>query len=142
MIIDTIKNKIFQIAPTGFEGDADEEEVLKRHRDKINRLSSKKSEIPTIQERKKDFTANDLDKLYIGNADDLDKLLLDTEKHLDPDLIENYFLDTSSKNISEFLKHKKDTSYGKIEVALIKNKLKDLKTDTKYMLENEEKKTT
>ena len=43
------------------------------------------------------------------------------------------------KKISEFLKDKKDTSYGKIEVAFIKNKLKDLKTDTKYMPENEVK---
>ena len=32
-----------------------------------------------------------------------------------------------------------DTSYGKIEVVLIKNKLKELKTDIKYMPENEVK---
>ena len=32
-----------------------------------------------------------------------------------------------------------NTSYGKIEVVLIKNKLKDLKTDIKYMPENEVK---
>ena len=38
-----------------------------------------------------DFTADDLDKMHIGNADDLDKLLLDTEKYLDLDLIEKYF---------------------------------------------------
>ena len=43
------------------------------------------------------------------------------------------------KKISAFLKHKKNTSYDKVEVALIKNKLKDLKTDIKYMPENEVK---
>ena len=43
------------------------------------------------------------------------------------------------KKISEFLKDKNDTSYGKIEVDLIKNKLKYLKTDIKYMPENEVK---
>ena len=61
--------------------------------------------------------------MYIGNADDLDELLLDTEKYLDPDLIKKFFFFNSS--------------YGKIEVALTKNKLKDLKTDIKYMPENE-----
>ena len=77
--------------------------------------------------------------MYIGNADDLDKMLLDKEKYLDPNLIEKYFFNSSLKKISEFLKHKKDTSYGKIEVALIKNKLKDLKTDIKVMPKNEVK---
>ena len=86
-----------------------------------------------------DFTADDLDKMYIGNADDLDELLLDTEKYLDCNQIEKYFFNRSLKKISELLKHKKDTSYGNIEVALIKNELKDLKTDIKYMPENEVK---
>ena len=75
--------------------------------------------------------------MYIGNADDLDRLLRDTEKYLDPNLNEKYFFNTSLKKISEFLKHKKNTSSGRIEVALIKNKLKDLKTDVKYMPEDE-----
>ena len=73
--------------------------------------------------------------MYIGNADDLDKLLLDIEKYLDPDLIEKYFFNRVFKKISGFLKHKKDTSYGKTEVALINNKLNDSKTDFKYMPE-------
>ena len=38
-----------------------------------------------------DFTADDLDKMYIGNAD-LDKLLLDAEEYLEPDLVKKYFL--------------------------------------------------
>ena len=37
------------------------------------------------------FTADDLDKIYIGNSNDRNKLLLDTEKYLDPDLTEKYF---------------------------------------------------
>ena len=86
-----------------------------------------------------DFTADGLDKMCIGNADDLDELLLDTEKYLDPDLIEKYFFNMSLKKISDFLKHKKDTFYGKTEVDLINNKLKDLKTDIKYMPGNEVK---
>ena len=81
MIIDAFKNKIFPMVSTGFEWDVDEEEVLKRHGDKINILPSKKNELPT--------TAGDLDKMYTCNVDDLDKLLLDTEKYLDPDLAEN-----------------------------------------------------
>ena len=85
------------------------------------------------------FTADDLDKMYIGNADDLDKLLLDTEKYLDPDLTKKYFFNKSLKKVSEFLKPRKDKSYDKIEVALIKNRLKDLKRDIKYMPENEVK---
>ena len=46
-----------------------------------------------------DFTVDDLDKIYIGNANDLNKLLLDTEKYLDPDLIEKYFFNRSLKRI-------------------------------------------
>ena len=63
-----------------------------------------------IQEEEEDFTANDFDRMYIGNADDLDKLLFYTEKYLDPDLIKKYFFSSSLKKISEFLKRKKDTS--------------------------------
>ena len=63
----------------------------------------------------------------------------DTEKYLDPDPIEKYFFNMSLKKISDFLKHKKDTFYGKTEVGLINNKLKDLKTDIKYMPGNEVK---
>ena len=77
--------------------------------------------------------------MYIGNADDLDELLLETEKCLDPDLMKKYFFKSSLEKKSQFLKHGKDKPYGKIEVALIKNKLKDLKTDIKYEPENEAK---
>ena len=63
-----------------------------------------------IQEEKEDFTANDFDRMYIGNADDLDKLLFYTKKYLDPGLIKKYFFSSSLKKISEFLKRKKDTS--------------------------------
>ena len=73
----------------------------------------------------------------IGNADHLDKLFLDAKKYLDPHLIKKYFFNRSLKKISEFLKHKKDAFYDKIEVDFTKNKLKDLKTDIKYMPENE-----
>ena len=66
-------------------------------------------------------------------------MILDTGKYLDSNQIEKYFFNSSLKKISELLKHKKDTSYGNIEVALIKNELKDLKTDIKYMPENEVK---
>ena len=53
-----------------------------------------------------DFTSDDLEKIYIDDADNLDKLLFDTGKYLDPDLINKYFFNKSLKNIFEFLKHK------------------------------------
>ena len=135
MIINAFKNEIFPLVPSGYTSD-----------DKSLRLDSPTSSFSTTdksdmfdESNESDFTADDLDKMYIGNADDLDELLLDTEKYLDPDLIEKYFFSRSLKKISEFLKHKRDTSYGKVEVALVKNKLKDLKNDIKYMPENEVK---
>ena len=102
MIIDAFKNEISPKAHTGFEDDVDEEEVLKRHCDKINRLPSKKSELPTIKEEKENFTANDLDKMHTGNAYYLDKLLLDAEKYLDPDQIKKYFFNKSLKKYLNF----------------------------------------
>ena len=62
LIIDAFKNEKFLKVPTGFEYDVDEEEVIKRHLDRTDRLPSKKSELPTIQE---DFTVDDLDKCIL-----------------------------------------------------------------------------
>ena len=119
MIIEAFKNKIFPLSnPNYYPEYTSEKDTLSR-----SSISSDSEDIsPRGATDKSDFTADDLDKTYIGNADDLDKLLLDAEKYLDPDLIEKYFFNGSLKRISEFLKHKKDTSYGKIKVALIKNK--------------------
>ena len=135
MIINAFKNRIFELVTSSYTSD-----------DKDLRPDSPTSSFSTTDKSDKsdesnefDFTANGLDKLYIGNADDLDKLLLDKEKYLDPDLIERYFFTKSLKKISQFLKHKKVTSYGKIQVALIKNKLNNLKIDIKYLPKNEVK---
>ena len=136
MIINAFKSEIFPLVPSGYTSDDD----------KVLRLDSPASSFSTTdksdkfdESNKSDFTADDFDNMYIGNADDFDELFLDTEKYLDPDLIKKYFCNRPLKKISDFLKDKKDTSYGKIEVALIKNKLKYLKTDIKYMPENEVK---
>ena len=133
MIINAFKSEIFPLVPCGYTSD----------NDKGLRPDSPASSFSTTDRSdksdKSDFTAEDLDKIYIGNADDLDELLPDTEKYLDPDLNKKYFFSKSLKKIFELLKHKKDTSYSKIEVALIKKKLKDLKIDIKYMPENEVK---
>ena len=68
MIIDAFKNKIFPIAPTGFEDDDD----------KGLQPDSPDSSFSTTDKSDKsdesDFTADDLDKIYIGNAVDLDKI--------------------------------------------------------------------
>ena len=82
-----------------------------------------------------DFTADDLDKTYIGNADDLDELL----KCLDSDLSEEDLFNKSLKEIFEFLKHKKGTLYDKTKITLIKSKLRVLKNDIKNISENEVK---
>ena len=89
MIINGFKTKIFTGVPTSFEDDDD----------KGLRPDSPDSSFSTTDKSdesdESDFTADDLDKMYIGNADDLDKLLVDTEKHLDPDLIKKYFFERS-----------------------------------------------
>ena len=77
-----------------------------------------------------DFTVDDLDTTYIGNANDLNKLLFDTEKYLDPDLIEKYFFNRSLKRIFD---------QNKTKITLIKSRLRDLKNDIKYMSQNEVK---
>ena len=50
---------------------------------------------------KSNFTADDLDNMYISNANDLDQLLLDTEKHLDTDVVKKYFFNNSLRKVSE-----------------------------------------
>ena len=77
MIIESFKNKIFPLSnPDYYPEYTSEKDILSR--------SSISSDSEDITQRsatdKSDFTADDLDKMYIGNADDLDKLLLDTEK--------------------------------------------------------------
>ena len=50
MIIDAFKNKIFPKAPTGFEDDVDEDELLKRH--------ERDSRRPIIEEEPEDEKPN------------------------------------------------------------------------------------
>ena len=75
MIINAFKNGIFPLVPTGYTS----------HDDKGLQPDSPTSSFSTTDKSDKsdesnefDFTADDLDKMYIGNADDLDKLLLDS----------------------------------------------------------------
>ena len=135
MIINELKNKLFPLYSGNYYEEFKEESSESKNENISPRGATDKSD----KYDESNFTADDLYKMYIGNADDLDKLFLDTEKYLDPNLIKNYFFERSLKIMSDFLKHKKDTPYGKIEVALIKNNLKDLKTDIKYKPENEVK---
>ena len=139
MIINAFKKGIFPLVPSRYTPDDDK--CLQPDSPTSSYITTVKSDESdeSNESNEFDFTSDDLDKMYIGNADDLDKLLLDTEKYLHSDLIEKYFFNKSFKKISEILKQKKDTPYGKIEVALIKNKLKDLKNDIKYMPDNEVK---
>ena len=106
---------------------------------KISPISSFSTTDKSGKSNEFDFNADDLDKIYIGNADDLGELHLDTEKYLDPHLIEKYFFNKSFKKIFEFLKHKKGTLYNKTETTLIKSRLRDLKNDVKNISENEVK---
>ena len=96
MIINAFKNGILPLVPSGYTSDDD----------KGLRPDSPASRFSTTDKSDKpdepDFTADDLDKMYIGNADDLDKLLLDTEKYLDPDLIEDHFFNRSLKKYLHF----------------------------------------
>ena len=137
MIINAFKNEIFPLVPSGYTSDDDDKGLPPDS--PTSSFSTTDKSNKSDESNEFDFTADDFDEMCIGNADDLDKLLLDTEKYLDLDLIEKYFFNRSLKKISAFLKHKKDTSYGKIEVALIKNRLEDLKIDIKYMPKNEVK---
>ena len=73
MIIDAFKNKIFPKAPTGFEDDVDEDELLKRH--------ERDSRLPTIEEEPEDEIPN------IDTFEQITKL----EEFYVPDLINKYF---------------------------------------------------
>ena len=133
MIVNTFKNGTFPFVFSDYTSDDD------RDLQPDSRTSSFSTTDKSDKSNEFDFTADDLDKIYIGNADDLDELLLDTDKYLDPDLIEKYFFNKSLKKLFEFLKHKKGALYNKTKITLIKSRLRDLKNDIKNMSENEVK---
>ena len=103
MIVNAFKNEIFPLVPSDYTSDDD------RRLRPDSPISSFGTTDKPDKSNELDFTADDLDKIYIGNADDLNKLLLDTERYLDPDRIEKYFFNKSLRKIFEFLKHKKGT---------------------------------
>ena len=92
MIIKAFKNGIFPLVPTGYTSDDDK--GLRPDSPTYSFSTTDKSD-KSDESNGSDFTADDLDKMYIGNADDLDELLLDTEKYLNPDLIKKYFFNGS-----------------------------------------------
>ena len=76
MIINAFKSEIFPLVPSGYTSDDD----------KGLRLDSPTSSFSTTdnsdkfdESNKSDFTADDFDNMYIGNADDFDELFLDSE---------------------------------------------------------------
>ena len=79
MIICAFKNKIFSKAPTGFEDDVDEDELLKRH-ERDSRLS-------TIEEEPDDEIPN------ISTLEQITEL----DKFYGRDLIYKYFPENSFK---------------------------------------------
>ena len=89
MIINAFKNGIFPLVPSGYTSDDDK--GLRPDIPTSSFITTDKSD-KSDESNQFDFTADDLDKMYIGNADDLDKLRPDTEEYIDPDLIEKYFL--------------------------------------------------
>ena len=95
MIANAFKNGIFPLVPSDYTSDDDKS---------LRPDNSTSSFSTTDKSNEFDFTSDDLDKIYIGDADDLDELLLDAEKYLDPDLIENYFFNKSLKKYLNFLK--------------------------------------
>ena len=133
MIVNTFKNGTFPFVFSDYTSDDD------RDLQPDSPTSSFSTTDKSDKSNEFDFTADDLDKIYIGNADDLDELLLDTDKYLDPDLIEKYFFNKSLKKLLEFLKHKNGALYNKTKITLIKSRLRDLKNDIKNMSENEVK---
>ena len=86
MIIDAFKNKIFPKAPTGFEDNVDEEELLKCH--------ERDSRQTTIEEEPKDEIPN------IDTFEQIAKL----DKLYGPDLVNRYFIETSLIKIMKKLK--------------------------------------
>ena len=74
IIINAFKNEIFPLVPSGYTSDDDK--GLQPDIPASSLSTTDKSD----KSDESDFTADDLDKMYIGNTDDLDKLLFDTEK--------------------------------------------------------------
>ena len=99
MINNAFKNGIFPLAPSGYTSDDDKDLRPDSPTSRFNTTNKSNKSDESDESNEFDFTTDNLDKMYIGNADDLDKLLLDTEKYLDPDLIEKYFFNKSLKNI-------------------------------------------
>ena len=77
MIVNAFKNGIFPLVPSGYTSDHDK--GLRPDSPTSNFSTPDKSN-ESDESNEFDFTADDLDKMHIGNADDLDKSLLGTEK--------------------------------------------------------------
>ena len=89
MIVNAFKNKMCPIVPDDFS-----------HYDGDVPSRSRSSSTSTTD--KSDFTADDIDKIYIGDIDGVDEFLFDTEKYLDLDLIGKYFFNKSLKKYLNF----------------------------------------
>ena len=87
MIIDAFKNKIFPKAPTGFEDDVDENELLKKRHEEDSRL-------PTIEEEPED---------EISGSRTLEQIA-EIDKFYGSDLINKYFIEKSLTEIIHKLK--------------------------------------
>ena len=87
MIIDAFKNKIFPTAPTGFQGDVDEDELLKKHHEKDSKL-------PAIEEEPEDEISD------ISGLEQINRL----DKFYGSGLINKYFKETSLIKIINQLK--------------------------------------
>ena len=87
MIINAFKNGIFPLVPSSYTSDDDK--GLRPDSPTFSTTGKSDKSHKFYESNEPDFTADDLDKMYIGNADDLHDLVLDTEKYLDPDLIKS-----------------------------------------------------
>ena len=122
MIIDAFKNAIFPKAPTGFEDDVDEDELLKKRHEKDSKL-------PTIEEPEDEISD-------ISSLEQITRL----DKFYGPDLINTYFKEKSLIEIINQLKnYRKKTEvhqkYINLMVHLIIG-LEKLKDDIKNMSED------
>ena len=128
MIIDAFKNKIFPKAPSGFEDDVDEDELLKRQ-ERDSRLS-------TIEEEPKDEMPD------ISTLEQITGL----DKFYGCDLIYKYFLKNSlikiMKKLKDYKKNPKKFRMCNTLITRLNTGLKRLENDTKNMSEDkvEEKK--
>ena len=86
MIMMHFKNKIFPKAPTGFEGDVDEDDLLKRH--------ERDSRMPTIEEKPED---------EIPDISTFEQIAI-LDKFYGSDLIKKYFVEKSLTKIINKLK--------------------------------------